>query len=778
MAFKLFSRIARDHQTLAETYLREGNKAKAAEAYAKAGDYQRAADLAAELQDEAALIRYSLLASQGRILPGQGDLNARQAGDVLATAGSFEAAIPLFELAGDFRKAAAAALKLRDDGRAAAFYESSKMWAEAGVCYERAGLLRDALRMLELEAKSLSRGHSQLNPRLQEVNLKRAEILLQLGRSSTAIALLKQLPASVRRAELLERTGNYTEAIEAYLGAGDNDRALALAKRSPDQGRRVANIHLRAGRAVQAGQLFADLGLMREAAEAYETGRDWWRAAYGWEMAKEPARAVEAYRQAGKLQDAARCSLAAGLPQQAAELYVQAGAPAAAAAVYVQTGDFLAAVALFLKADDWDQAAATLRRLPAGAVDAQVGALLVAPGLIERGRPEQAHDLLRRGPALPPAPRRRADDRSLLDRLYWEARSHEALGHGRAARESYEEILALDSAHRDTGARLSRLATPPAGGATSFQAATPASPPRSSPTLSITGPTAGPAAGAVAGTGVGAPAIGHRLANRYEILGELGHGGMGRVYKARDLDLDELVAIKTLLTPSDGESRESEERLLRELQICRRVTHRNVVRVFDLGRFDGGIFITMEMLEGQILEEMISQIDVIPLARIKFFLAEIAAGLQEAHSLGIVHRDLKPSNIMVMEKHLKILDFGIARMTGFDNRLTRTGLAFGSPMYMSPEQLQGLPLDGRSDLYSLGILAYALIAGREPFQDENMAVLALQHLRDEVPDIRKYRPDLPLLWETLVLKLLAKEPGDRYESARQLLLALSALPEA
>ncbi len=776
MAFKLFSRIARDHQTLAETYLREGNKAKAAEAYAKAGDYQRAAELAAELQDEAGLIRYSLLAAQGRILPGQGDLNARQAGDLLATAGSFAAAIPLFELAGDFRKAAAAALKLKDDARAAAFYESSKMWAEAGLCYERAGLLRDSLRMLELEAKSLSRGHSQLNPRLQEVNLKRAEILLQLGRSSTAIALLKQLPPSVRRAELFERTGNYTEAIEAYLGAGDNDRALALAKRSPDQGRRVANIHLRAGRAVQAGQLFADLGLMREAAEAYETGRDWWRAAYGWEMAKEPARAVEAYRQAGKLQDAARCSLAAGLPQQAAELYVQAGAPAAAALVYVQTGDFLAAAALFLKADDWEQAAATLRRLPAGAADAQVGALLVAPGLIERGRPELALELLRRGPALPPAPRRRADDRGLLDRLYWEARSHEALGNGRAARASYEEILALDSAHRDTGARLSRLAAPPAVILTSLQAAAPGSPPPGSVTTSIAGPSAGNGAGTP--TGVAAPAIGHRLANRYEILSELGHGGMGRVYKARDLDLDELVAIKTLLTPADGESRESEERLLRELQICRRVTHRNVVRVFDLGRFDGGIFITMEMLEGQILEEMISQVDVLPLSRIKFFLAEVAAGLQEAHSLGIVHRDLKPSNIMVMEKHLKILDFGIARMTGFDNRLTRTGLAFGSPMYMSPEQLQGLPLDGRSDLYSLGILAYALVAGREPFQDENMAVLALQHLRDEVPDIRKFRPDLPLAWETLVLKLLAKEPGDRYDSARQLLQALAVLPEA
>jgi len=131
---------------------------------------------------------------------------------------------------------------------------------------------------------------------------------------------------------------------------------------------------------------------------------------------------------------------------------------------------------------------------------------------------------------------------------------------------------------------------------------------------------------------------------------------------------------------------------------------------------------------------------------------------------------------MVTEKRVKILDFGIARMSGFDTRLTRTGLAFGSPMYMSPEQLLGQPLDGRSDLYSLGILAYALVAGREPFDDENPAVLAVKHLQEEIPDILRFRPGLPAAWKDLLVRLLAKEPANRYASAQEMLAVLAALP--
>jgi tetratricopeptide (TPR) repeat protein len=740
MAFNFLSLISRDHQKRAESYDREGKKRQAADEYAKAGDYRRAAALAAEIQDEPKLIHYSLLGALGKVPPRTGDLTARQAGDLLATSGHFEAAIPLFEMAGDFRRAAAAALKLRDSGRAASFYEKSRMWAEAVTYYEKAGLFEDALRVLELEAKTLSRSRGEPSARLQEVNLKRAEVLLQLGRSTAAVTLLMQQPPSLRRAELLERSGRPTEAIEAYLGAGESDRALLLARKSPDQARRVAQVHLHSGRPVLAGEIFARLGMVRDAAEASEAAQDWWQTV------QEPARAAEAYRKAGKTADAARCFVTAGQPLQAAELYIRAGDLAAAAALHNQTGDLAGAIALYLDAGNVEQAAMTLQRIPPEELGYVTGALLLAPRLVEAGRSGEALRFL--GKAPPADPRRRGEDGTVLDRLYWEGRALEGLDQREPAGKRYAKLLKLNPTYRDVAERLSRLQQQP-------EPAPPAVP--------------------VAARSLNGLAVGQRLANRYDILGELGRGGMGLVYKANDLDLGEPVAIKTLLTSNEGASNDDEERLLRELQICRRVSHPNVVRVFDLGRFEGGIFITMELLEGQMLEDLIVKGETLPLERIRFFLLEIAAGLQEAHSLGIVHRDLKPSNVMVTGRRLKILDFGIARMTGFDNRLTRTGFAVGSPMYMSPEQLLGQPLDGRSDLYALGILAYALIAGREPFADDNPAVLALMHLRDEVPDIRQFRPDIPPAWIGFLARLLAKEPDQRYASAEELLAVLPTL---
>jgi serine/threonine-protein kinase len=268
---------------------------------------------------------------------------------------------------------------------------------------------------------------------------------------------------------------------------------------------------------------------------------------------------------------------------------------------------------------------------------------------------------------------------------------------------------------------------------------------------------------------------GQRLAGRYDILGRLGRGGMGQVYKAYDVELDETVAIKTLLRPSDDGGPE-EARLLREVQICRRISHPNVVRVYDLGRFPGGLFVTMEYLEGRSLDRMIDPESPMPFGRVRAILAEIAEGLGEAHALGVVHRDLKPANVMVTPTRVKILDFGIARL-GSDPRMTQAGFVLGSPSYMSPDQLQGLDLDGRSDLYSLGVLAFTLLAGREPFESLEPTVLALKHLQEAPPDIRGLRPETPDAWVALLDRLLAKSREDRFQSAGEVLDALRELPE-
>jgi len=271
------------------------------------------------------------------------------------------------------------------------------------------------------------------------------------------------------------------------------------------------------------------------------------------------------------------------------------------------------------------------------------------------------------------------------------------------------------------------------------------------------------------------PQVGERFAGRYELEAELGRGGMGRVFRALDLDLGAVVAIKTLLSPPDANPVES-DRLLREIQICRRITHPNIVRVFDLGRFRGGVFITMEYLEGQSLDALIDRQNPLPLARLRQLLSEVAAGLEEAHGMGVIHRDLKPTNVMVTSARAKILDFGLAQMPGFDSRLTQTGFILGTPMYMSPEMVLGKPLDARSDLYSLGVIAYTMIAGQEPFDGPAATAIAIQHVQAAPPDIRRFRATLPAEWIELIARLLAKHPDQRPGSAREVLAVLAALP--
>jgi serine/threonine protein kinase len=286
-------------------------------------------------------------------------------------------------------------------------------------------------------------------------------------------------------------------------------------------------------------------------------------------------------------------------------------------------------------------------------------------------------------------------------------------------------------------------------------------------------PTIAEVAGALASFGF---IPGQLLNDRFEIRAEIGRGGMSRVYRAYDQLAEEVVAIKTLLAPS-GNSEEA-ERLRRELQICRKIVHPNVVRVYDIGRYPGGIFVHMEMLEGPGLDQVIKDESPLPPSRVRKLMIEIAAALAEAHRLHIVHRDLKPGNVILVGGRAKVLDFGIARMNdGTATNLTRTGEVIGSPMYMSPEQIQGLPLDGTCDLYALGVIAYTLLAGREPFTGDNTTAIVLKHLQEKPPEIRRFAKNLSDPWVALLAKLLAKKPQGRYKTADDLIGVLETLPD-
>lgn len=259
-----------------------------------------------------------------------------------------------------------------------------------------------------------------------------------------------------------------------------------------------------------------------------------------------------------------------------------------------------------------------------------------------------------------------------------------------------------------------------------------------------------------------------RMLGRYEILGEIAQGAMGVVYKARDPLIDRVVAIKTVaLGLSDAETEAYERRFFREAKSAGRLNHPNVVTIHDVGRTDDIAYIAMEFLDGQSLRELLDSGVVLPPQRIADIGAEIADGLAFAHENGVVHRDVKPANIMVLASGaVKITDFGIALLpTG-----TRTiaGNAFGSPRYTSPEQIMGRPVDGRSDIFSLGATIYEMLTGASPFQGGDLNTILKQVLSDPTPPPSSINPRIPRAFDHIVGKALAKDPADRYQTAEEL----------
>jgi hypothetical protein len=259
--------------------------------------------------------------------------------------------------------------------------------------------------------------------------------------------------------------------------------------------------------------------------------------------------------------------------------------------------------------------------------------------------------------------------------------------------------------------------------------------------------------------------IGTTLQNRYRIEAPLGSGGMGTVYRARDTLLDRPVAIKML---SDGQlDSDSRARWLREAQAAARLQNPHVVAVFDAGETNGTPFIVMELVEGATLRDTgpLSFAEVVEIAR------QVCDGLAHAHEHGIVHRDVKPENVLVQrtggELVAKIADLGVARVTK-GTRVTTEGALIGTANYLAPEQALGLELDGRADLYSLGVVLYERVAGRLPFMGDDPLAIVSQHLHAPIVPPRTYRADLPPSLEAVILKSLAKTPEGRFASAREL----------
>lgn len=266
------------------------------------------------------------------------------------------------------------------------------------------------------------------------------------------------------------------------------------------------------------------------------------------------------------------------------------------------------------------------------------------------------------------------------------------------------------------------------------------------------------------------------FAGRYQVIEELGVGGMGRVYRVLDRKLDEEVALK-LIKYDLAYDRKTLERFRDELKTTRQVVHKNVARLFDLNEAGGIPYITMEYVRGENLRRLIKKVGRLDAAQAVRFATQICRGLAEAHRRDIVHRDLKPHNIMIDEEgSAQIMDFGLARLMSSVER-TEKGAVEGTPAYVSPEQIEGQAADRRSDLYSLGIVLYEMVTGHPPFKADSPGALAMKHLTELPRNPRETNPDVTVGLSQVIMKCLEKRPERRYQSAEQVLTDLGRVEQ-
>ena len=256
------------------------------------------------------------------------------------------------------------------------------------------------------------------------------------------------------------------------------------------------------------------------------------------------------------------------------------------------------------------------------------------------------------------------------------------------------------------------------------------------------------------------------LEGRYQILKELGRGGMGIVFQAHDKQLKEQVAIK-ILSPLLSNDDQALERLKREVSAARRITHPNVIRIHDISELNGLHYVSMEFFPGVSLKEFVKKSGALSLMQAVNIASQICDGLEAAHKQGVIHRDLKTQNVIIHGNRIKIIDFGLARTSHMEG-MTATGLIMGTPEYMAPEQVSGQKVDERADIYSLGIILYELFTGRVPFSGDSAIAVGFKQLKEDPPKPTEINPQLPQEIQRIILRALEKDPVRRYFSVAEL----------
>ena len=436
-----------------------------------------------------------------------------------------------------------------------------------------------------------------------------------------------------------------------------------------------------------------------------------------------------------------------------------------AGAAYDALGLPYEAASAFFEAQAWSDAFDVLAR--ADASDARYGAMCTRAIEAAEVAGVTSFGLLHFLQPLLGAPGWTPPQRTLVHRV---VALKEAAGDGPGASALARRLVLTDPRDQQAATTLRRLTKPPVLSARPVPAvldaaATPAA--RAGPVAPATGPTD-------ASTGAGAPRFepGQLIGQRYRLGPVLGRGGMSTVFRARDEELGDEVALKVFEATGEPDAL---ERFRREIKLARDLVHPHVVRVFDLGLHEGERYLTMELVDGVDLRQAATRSP--SLATRLDWVIQACRGLAAAHERGVVHRDVKPANLLVTQGGLvKVTDFGVARHRDLTSELTTPGLVVGTAQYMAPEQIRGeREVSFAADLYSMGVVAYRLVTGRLPFPQSELVALFMAHLEAAPPAPRTWVPELPEAVEHVILRCLEKRPEHRWASAHALADALASV---
>lgn len=705
--------------------------------------------------------------------------------------------------------------KGQDYAKAARVYEALKRTEDALRCYSRANMpdkIEELIQQID-PMRLIARGEAG-----EELVRRAAEVLARSGNPRKAGELLEAAQDFVRAAEFYELARDHEAAGECYLKAGHPDRGVEAYSAVADPAKRadyLGRVAVVRGDWAEAGRHFVDAGKTTQAIDAFKRAKDFEAAAGVYMDMKRFLLAAEMFSLAKNIPAAADAYAKGHDWRNAADCYETAGDHRQAMECYVSTGDFSRAGRIALKLEDFPKAIEFLQRVPPTAPDWRVATGFLASAFYLQRRIDMARELFEK------VINNIAPSQETLPIFYNYARLLEEED-TEASISMYRRIQAVNLSFEDVGERIDQLQKLPPRPRTPFMDASQGMGPSYTPAPAFGLPDPGPVGGGWvpppqtmqpplwprspmpsrhpsrgstvhmgASTRSGetrrpmtqAPETNFGDEGRYRILEELGRGGMAIVYRALDQHLEREVALKTFpLARPDRAGQE--EMFLREARLIARLSHPNIVTIYDTGHMDYLYYIAMEYVQGEDLKALVKRRGPLGLDEVRSVFTQLADALHYAHSQNVLHRDIKPGNVIQRDAgDIKVVDFGLAKILSEaamesvyseDSQHTLVG----TPQYMSPEQILGNPIDPRSDIYALGLTLFFVLTGRTPFDVKKVndpLEISRMQVHSSFPRPSTLRATLPRKLDDVFVRCTQKNPDDRYASAHEFLMDFEGL---